>query len=93
MKDCVSKMQIGAKVEAVKNCELFHHNRPRGKRFKILKGYKGQILYKLDTNFFFGKDVIYVHDVKDCDAIFVRFGWIVFAFDARFVHEYIKERY
>ncbi|MED4377966.1 hypothetical protein P9274_20120 [Schinkia azotoformans] len=77
-------MKVGTKIESIGNFLFADHSRPSKKSWRIRKGDKGQIVESTDA--------IYVHPVLATDAIFVRFGWDVFALDANQINSYVRIR-
>lgn len=77
-------MEVGTKIQATGNFEFFHFSRPKGKKWKIRLGDKGEIVE--------AQDAIFLQLVGEDKAIFVRFGWEVFAIDPNLINEYVRLR-
>lgn len=77
-------MKVGTKIESAGNFVFVDYARPRGKSWRIRKGDKGQIVESVYA--------IYIHPVEADEAIFIRYGWDVFALDATQIDAYIIAR-
>ncbi|MEC1715000.1 hypothetical protein [Schinkia azotoformans] len=77
-------MRVGTKIQSVGNFEFFHYARPKGKRWKIRLGDKGQVVE--------AQEAIFLQQVGEDKAIFVRFGWEVFAIDPNLINEFVRLR-